>query len=122
MASRPRAPGELLPLPVHLLHILLSLLEGERHGYAVLKEIEERTAGETRLGASTLYAALKRMVDAGLAVETAPPEDADSSDSRRRYYRATAFGAEVARAEAQRIRRLSRLLDRVPALSSGAGR
>jgi DNA-binding PadR family transcriptional regulator len=111
-----------LPLPSHVFLILLSLLESERHGYALLKDVERRTDGETRLGTSTLYAALKRLLAQGLIAEVPPPADAVSDDSRRRYYRATAFGTRVAEAEAQRVRRLGELIAGVPALASGPRR
>ena len=115
-------PGDLLPLPSHVFLILLSLLEHERHGYALLKDVERRTDGETRLGTSTLYAALRRMLAQGLIAEVPAPADADSDDSRRRYYRATAFGTRVAAAEAQRVRRLGELIAGVPALAAGTRR
>jgi DNA-binding PadR family transcriptional regulator len=121
MGTRQR-PADLLPLPTHVLQILLSLLERPQHGYAILKEIEARTGGEMRLGTSTLYAALRRLSALGLIVETDAPPETESDDARRRYYGATRFGREVVAAEARRVRRLSEMLDRIPALSSAAGR
>ncbi len=120
-AADPPNAGDLLPLPPHVFQILLSLLDRERHGYALLQDIDRRTDGEMRLGTSTLYAAIKRMVAAGLIEETEPPSDEESTDERRRYYRATPFGRAVAREEALRIGRLHRMikdagvLDRPPA-------
>ena len=121
-SRRIRRPVDLLPLPSHVFQILLSLLGRERHGYALLKDIERRTAGETTLGTSTLYAALKRMLAQGVIVEVGAPADADSEDSRRRYYRATAFGRKVAEAEALRVRRLSEMIAGVPQLATATPR
>ena len=103
-------PKHHLPLQSHVLQILLSLIQREMHGYSLIKDIGARTEGEMVLGTSTLYAAIKRMVKAGLLEETDPPGDAESEDGRRRYYRATAFGREVAREEDLRIRRLDEML------------
>jgi DNA-binding PadR family transcriptional regulator len=94
----------------HVFHILLSLVDGEQHGYGVIKDITRRTNGELILGTSTLYAAIKRLLREGLIEKTARPREADSDDPRRRYYRATAFGRAVAREEALRIRRLDRII------------
>jgi len=112
-------PKDQLPLQTHIFHILLSLIERERHGYSIIQDIAKRTDGEVLLGTSTLYAAIKRMVGAGLLREVPKPADADSDDTRRRYYQATDLGLNVAREEALRIRRLgdivaqTELLDRV---------
>ena len=102
----PNAPS----LPPHDLHILISLLGEPRHGYAIIQDVAARTGGETRLGTSTVYAALKRMHLARLIVETARPAHVASDDERRRYYKATALGHEVARAAARDIERLHRLV------------
>jgi len=91
-------------------HILISLLEGEQHGYGMIKDITRRTKGELTLGTSTLYAAIKRLLREGLIEKAAKPPEADSDDPRRRYYRATELGRRVARAEAMRIRRLDRIV------------
>ena len=81
---------------------MLALVDEERHGYAIMKEVSDRTGGATTIGAGTLYGALKRMLAAGIVEETERP-DPDSGDERRRYYRLTGFGVAVARAEAQRL-------------------
>jgi DNA-binding PadR family transcriptional regulator len=84
--------------------ILLSLADGDRHGYALMKEIEEQTDGNLRPGTGSLYAALQRLMDDGLILEpTDPPED---EDRRRRYYRITDAGRDVAREEARRMLRV----------------
>jgi len=102
----PRSP---LPLPAHDFHILLSVLEERRHGYGIIQDIAIRTDGETRLGTSTLYAALKRLERGGLIRAAERPAADASSDERRQYFIATPFGRAVAREEARRIERLHRL-------------
>ena len=92
------------PLSSQVFQILLSLVDGvDRHGYAILRDIEERTGGEIRLTASTLYAAIKRMLDAGLIAEVAAPEE--TGGAPRRCYRIRKAGRDVARAEAERLAR-----------------
>ena len=102
---RQRLPQHLLPLSVPVFQILLSLADQHLHGYAIIQDVRRRTEGEVVLTASTLYAAIKRMLDGGLIEELddrpAPAED----DSRRRYYAITPFGLEVARLEAARLQR-----------------
>lgn len=105
-----RDPRRLLPLPAHDLQILIALAERPRHGYALLDALEQQTGGRTRLGTSTLYAALTRLQRAEVIADAPPPPDADSTDERRRYYQITAFGRAVMREEALRIRQLDRLL------------
>ena len=93
------------PLSPQVFQILLSLVDGEdRHGYAILRDIEERTGGEIRLTASTLYAAIKRMLEAGLIAEVDAPEE--TGGAPRRCYRLRKAGRDVARAEAERLARV----------------
>jgi len=96
-----RDPASSLPLTPALFHVLLSLADGEKHGYAILKEVEERTTGEVRLSTGTLYGIIKRLLADGLIRDSA-----SGSDERRRAYRLTAFGRKVALAEAERLRDL----------------
>ena len=95
------------PLSAQVFQILLSLLDEDLHGYALIQDIRRRTDGEVVLTASTLYAATKRLLSAGwideVEHETPPP----GHDPRRRYYRITARGREAARAEALRLERLT---------------
>jgi DNA-binding PadR family transcriptional regulator len=93
--------GDVLPLGASAFQILLSLAEGERHGYSVAKAIEAATNGATRLRPGSLYRLLKQMVADGWIVET-------ESDDRRRYYRLTPWGRRIAAAEAERLRDLVR--------------
>lgn len=93
-------PRSFLPLTPAVLHILLGLVEGPRHGYGIAKEAGERTLGQIKLGPGTLYGTLGRLVDAGLVIETGV-EDPD--DPRRRLYAMTPLGRQVIRLEAQRL-------------------
>ena len=101
-----RAPEDLTPLQPAVFHILLSLGEGERHGYALKREIARRTAGKLTLGPAVLYGSISKMLDQGLIEESEDRPDAHLDDERRRYYRLTAFGRKVAQAEAARMRDL----------------
>ncbi len=103
MTPRPRDPRDLLPLTPAAFHILLSLVEGERHGYAIMQEVERRSGGTVALHPGTLYRALGRLLDDRLIDELDERPAGDLDDERRRYYRLTPFGREVARAEAERM-------------------
>ena len=101
-------PRGLLPLTTAVLHILLSLADEERHGYGIMREVEDRTGGEVRMGPGTLYGSIKRMLADGLIEESDERPDPELDDSRRRYYRITDFGRQVAGAEAARLESLVR--------------
>jgi DNA-binding PadR family transcriptional regulator len=98
----------LLPLPPATFHILVSLLDQDRHGYAIIQDVEARTNGELRMSAGTLYRSIARMVDQGLIAEVTRRRP-DADDPRRRYYRLTPFAHAVARAEMRRLSDLVRL-------------
>ena len=98
----------LLPLPPATFHILLAVTEGERHGYAIIQDVEVRTKGDLRMSAGTLYRSIARMVEQGLITEVSKRRTA-VDDERRRYYRITAFGTAVARAEMRRLEQLLRI-------------
>jgi DNA-binding PadR family transcriptional regulator len=106
MRPKRRDPETLLPLTPAMFHVLIALADGERHGYAIIKEIERRTAGDLRLSAGTLYALVRRFVSEGVIEESAERPDPALDDERRRYYRLTAFGRGVAQAEARRFETL----------------
>ena len=93
-----RDPHELLPLTPAMFHVLVALADGETHGYAIMKEVEQLTGGGVRLSTGTLYGIVKRLLADGLIRESA-----SGGDERRRAYSLTAFGREVARAEAARL-------------------
>ncbi len=100
---RAREVQDLLPLTPAVLHILLALADEERHGYGIMREVEWRTGGQTRLGPGTLYGSIKRMLAGGLIEESDERPDPAMDDQRRRYYRITGFGRRVAGAEAERL-------------------
>jgi DNA-binding PadR family transcriptional regulator len=108
MKSDP-SPEPLLPLPSAVFHILMSLADEDRHGYAIIQDVAARTGGELKLGAGTLYRSIQRMLEQGLIVETRERPAPEEDDERRRYYRITPFGVAVARAEARRLDRLIKL-------------
>jgi len=92
-----------LPLTPAMFQILLALADGEKHGYAILKEVARRTSDKVRLSAGTLYGNLARLEAAGMIAESASRPAASLDDERRRYYRLTELGREVTIAEAERM-------------------
>jgi DNA-binding PadR family transcriptional regulator len=98
-------------LPEASFHILIALAPGERHGYAIIRDVEAATEGRIRLGAGTLYRALQRMLEQGLIMETLERPAPEEDDERRRYYRITDEGRAAARAEAQRLAEMVRLAE-----------
>jgi DNA-binding PadR family transcriptional regulator len=100
------SPDDFLPLTPAMFHILLALADRERHGYDIMREVDERTEGKVRLGPGTLYGSIKRMLGDGLVEELDERPDPELDDERRRYYRLTDFGHRVAVAEAERLARL----------------
>src|SRR4029453_1021793 len=108
MASRTEIEA-LLPLPSATFHILMAVAEEDRHGYAILREVERRTGGELKLSAGTLYRSIQRMLEQGLLVETRERPAPEEDDERRRYYRITPLGTAVAKAEARRLTQLVRM-------------
>ncbi len=115
MSPRPAPSDDIdsfLPLPTAVFHILVALADQERHGYAIMQDVAERTDGKVRLSAGTLYSAVRRMLDQGLIEELRDSPDPASVDERRRYYGITALGRAVALAEA---RRFTALLDQARA-------
>ena len=97
------APGDFIPLSPAIHHILLALADEERHGYGIMLEVSRLTDGATRMGPGTLYGTLKRLLSSGLIEEADERPDPDLDDERRRYYRITALGALVLRAETSRV-------------------
>ena len=98
----------LLPLQPAAFHILVSLADGDRHGYSIMLEVSERTNGEVTLHAGTLYSTLKKLLADGLIREVAARPRDGSQDGRRRYYRLTPRGRETAQGEARRLAELVR--------------
>ena len=90
-------------------HILLSLAEEERHGYAIIKDVEASTSGDLRLSPGTLYRSIQRMLEEGLIVESGRRPARALDDERRRYYRITREGVAAARAELRRLAEMIRI-------------
>lgn len=90
------------------LHILLALTDDERHGYAIMKRVEELSDNAVRVGAGALYGAIKRLLADGLIEESQDRPDPELDDQRRRYYRLTALGQRVCAAEVDRLESLLR--------------
>jgi DNA-binding PadR family transcriptional regulator len=95
--------GRFLPLTPAMFHVLVALADGDKHGYAIMKEVEERTSGEVALSAGTLYGLVKKLLQDGLIVEPRRPRLGE--EERRRTYSLTALGRAVAVAEAKRLDR-----------------
>ncbi len=102
-------PEAFLPLPPATFHILMAVAEEDRHGYAIIQDVAQRTEGEIKLSAGTLYRSIQRMLEQGLLLETQERPAPEFDDERRRYYRITDLGAAVARAEARRLTQLVKL-------------
>ncbi len=108
-------PGELLPLKPNWLHILLTLSDEPKHGYAIMQEVQDRTNGKIKLWPATLYGTIRRLEGTHLvaAVDAGEP----NNDERRQYYAITPFGRKVLREEVKRLEQLVQL-----AYSKGAAR
>jgi len=105
------------PLTPAVLHILLALADGDRHGYAIMQHVEKTGEGRVRMGPGTLYGSLQRMEAAGLVEESTARHASGGEDERRRYYRLTAAGR---RALEEEVARLERLLETVKSARRGA--
>jgi DNA-binding PadR family transcriptional regulator len=92
-----------LPLTPAMFQVLVALADGEKHGYAIIKEVARRTEGKVQLRAGTLYAVIRKFVEQGFLIESAARPDPALDDERRRYYRLTDRGRAVATAEADRL-------------------
>jgi DNA-binding PadR family transcriptional regulator len=117
MRKPPDFPRKPLSLPV--IHILLALADGDRHGYAIKQDVEERTGGAIRLGPGTLYEAIQRLEETGLITERRAPAAANGQEAQRRYYSLTARGWTTLQAE---VRQLGQVVDharRNPRLRKG---
>lgn len=106
MRDDDRAVPDLLPLPAAALYILTVLGNGPMHGYGLMSQIRDLSAGAVTLGPGTLYGSIKRMVAQGLLVEAADRPEADEDDQRRRYYELTDLGRHVVTAEHARLANL----------------
>ncbi len=98
-------PRSFLPLTSLAFEVLLAMADSERHGYAIIREIESHTGGEVRLRTGTLYTVLQRLLDEAL-IEESNARPVRDDDERRRYYGLTPLGRGVLKAEAQRLESL----------------
>ena len=96
-------PDSFLPLPTAVFHILVALADRDRHGYSIMQDVAARTGGKVHLSAGTLYSSIRRMLEQGLVEELSESPDPESQDERRRYYRLTRLGRQVAIADARRL-------------------
>ncbi len=95
-----------LPLTAPVFHLLLALADGDKHGYAIMKDVAQRTENKVRLSAGTLYGIISRLLAEGMILEVRERPAPALDDERRRYYRLTGFGREVAIAEAERMEKV----------------
>jgi DNA-binding PadR family transcriptional regulator len=101
-----RVPEAALPLTPAVFHILLALADGEKHGYAIMQEVEAQTGGTMRMGPGTLYGSIQRMLKDDLIAEAQKQAEPAHGEERRRYYRLTGFGQRVLQAETRRLEQL----------------
>jgi len=106
-----KTPEAFLPLKSNWFHILISLVESEKHGYGIMQDVLERTGGKVRLWPATLYGSLKRLIENGLIAESGERPAPEFDDARRRYYRLTPLGHRVLNLESERLRELVGVLD-----------
>ena len=112
MTEAAKGPESFLPLTPAVFHILLALADGEKHGYAIMQEVEDMTEGKVQMGPGTLYGSIKRMLAGGLIEESDDRPDQTLDDERRRYYRHTELGRKVLRQETERMAELMALARR----------
>ena len=103
MTETMQSPEEFLPLTPAVFNILLSLADGEKHGYGIMQEVEANTKGQVLMGPGTLYGSIKRMLQTDLIEESDERADPEMDDQRRRYYKLTALGRRTLRMEAERL-------------------
>ena len=109
-AKKLPSPDSFLPLKPHWFHVLLSLADQEQHGYGIMQEVLDRTAGKVRLWPATLYGTLKRLIDQELIEESDARPKPQLDDARRRYYRLTKLGRSVLVAESASLEELVRVI------------
>lgn len=110
-----RSPEDLIPLTHLTYHIMLVMRAGPSHGYAIARDVDQLSRGRLKPGTGTFYSAIRRMIDEAVLEEVDRPADADSEDSRRRYYALTPFGREVLAAERVRLTELLGMTDKAEA-------
>ena len=115
------SPDPFIPLTPAVFNILLALADGEKHGYAIMLEVEANTQGAVKMGPGTLYGSIKRMLEAGLISESDERPDPSLDDQRRRYYALSGLGRRVLHAEAQRLADQAALAQRKGVLEGTSG-
>ncbi|RPI86648.1 MAG: PadR family transcriptional regulator, partial [Chloroflexi bacterium] len=100
------SPEKQQPLTTAVFHILLALVDRERHGYAIMQEVAANSQGKLQMGPGTLYGSIKRMLEAKLIEETEDRPDPELDDERRRYYRISDIGRKVLASEVERLSQL----------------
>jgi DNA-binding PadR family transcriptional regulator len=103
MTETMQKPEKFLPLTPAVFNILLALADSDKHGYAIMLEVEANTNGQVLMGPGTLYGSIKRMLKAGLIEEGDERADPEMDDQRRKYYRLTNLGRRALRMEAERL-------------------
>jgi DNA-binding PadR family transcriptional regulator len=103
-------PQKFIPLKTNWFHILLSLASGEQHGYGIMQDVLNRSAGKVRLWPATLYGSIKRLIEADLIEESDERPAPKLDDARRRYYRLTPLGRRVLEGECERLQELVRTI------------
>ena len=119
MDSASQEPRSFLPLTPVVFHILMALSTEDRHGYAIIKEVEASTEGRVLIQTGTLYQAIKRLLDAGLIRSAESKMDPKLDDERRRYYALSGIGKKVLSEEAMRLERMVSLAHAKQVLGSG---
>jgi DNA-binding PadR family transcriptional regulator len=105
MTDTTTLPKNILPMTPAVFNILLALVDGEKHGYAIMLEVEANTQGAIKMGPGTLYGSIKRMLASGLIEESEERPDPELDDERRRYYRLSGLGKQALRLEAEHLER-----------------
>ena len=122
MPNSAHNPASHLPLTPAVFHILLALTDSEKHGYAIMRDVEQTTDGRMVLGPGTLYGAIKRLLKTGLIAEADERPDPALDNSRRRYYELTALGRRVLAAEAERLAHMIEVARRKDLLGAATAR
>ena len=107
-----KKPDAFLPLKSNWFHILVSLVDGEQHGYGIMQDVRQRTDDRVKLWPATLYGSLKRLIKEGLIVESGERPAPEFDDARRRYYKLTPLGKRVLDLESARLKELVRVLQK----------
>jgi DNA-binding PadR family transcriptional regulator len=103
MTTSTQNPESFIPLTPAVFHIMLALADGDKHGYAIMQEVEAISHDQIKMGPGTLYGSIKRMIASRLIEEVDERPDPDLDDQRRRYYRLTGLGIAVLHEEANRL-------------------